>query len=158
MTARHALAEPPQSAPDPVAAAIRTLTPYLAGWIMTGLLALLDATHWHITVPNDARDKIASLLPIALGWAYYLLAHLLLERRWPRIPWLGSRRQPTYTDPTARHAEIEGDVSTEPMNTTPIDEPAYEVPLAFRGWFPTDGHELPPLADLATIDDGEVAS
>ena len=96
------------SLPNNVIGTIRTITPYLVGWILSGLIWLTGVlAAWvgvEFTIPGWLEGRLTDLLPIVLGTAYYLIARKWLEPRWPNIAWLGSKQQPFYEG--ANDAEI----------------------------------------------------
>ncbi len=79
--------------PPLVTATIRTVTPYLVGWLLTAALWIVRPLG--LDLPDATSDYLAGVLPLVLGSAYYVAARRL-EARWPGVPWLGSRSQPTY--------------------------------------------------------------
>ena len=79
--------------PPLVTATIRTVTPYLVGWLLTA--ALWIARPLGLDLPEGAAEYLTGTLPILLGSIYYMAARKL-EARWPGVPWLGSRTQPVY--------------------------------------------------------------
>ena len=79
--------------PGIVISTIRTITPYLVGWLIAA--ALWIARPLGLDLPDATSDYLAGVLPLVLGSAYYVAARRL-EARWPGVPWLGSRSQPTY--------------------------------------------------------------
>jgi peptidoglycan hydrolase-like protein with peptidoglycan-binding domain len=85
-----------------VASLIRTITPMVVGWVIAGLTGVgLLVGGWlgvSLGLPADLAAWLETSVPLILGSCYYFLARKL-EQRWPSIPWLGSRRQPVYTDP-----------------------------------------------------------
>ena len=88
------------SLPTQVIGAIRTITPMIVGWILTGVIWLLGIlSGWfdqEFTLPADLEIWLQNALPVVLGSAYYLVARKWLEPKWPNIPWLGSKQQPIY--------------------------------------------------------------
>ena len=79
--------------PPLVTATIRTVTPYLVGWLLTAALWIVRPLG--LDLPEGAAEYLTGTLPILLGSIYYMAARKL-EARWPGVPWLGSRSQPTY--------------------------------------------------------------
>lgn len=82
--------------PSQVTAIIRTVVPYLVGWIISGIA--WATTPLGIAVPEEFRGWLNTALPVVLGSLYYMGAKWA-EKRWPGIPWLGSTRLPLYTPP-----------------------------------------------------------
>lgn len=86
--------------PAQVVAFIRTATPFLVTWILAGVTGLSGlVSRWlgfQLGIPEGMETWLATGVPVILGAAYYALARVL-ERRWPRVPWLGSTKQPLYT-------------------------------------------------------------
>ena len=85
--------------PPIVISSIRTITPYLVGYVLAAVLLVLRPLG--VEIPAQAEEWLGGVLPLLLGSLYYVAARRL-EQRWPSVPWLGSRAQPTYT--TARRA------------------------------------------------------
>ena len=79
--------------PGIVISTIRTITPYLVGWLIAA--ALWIARPLGLDLPEGAAEYLTGTLPILLGSIYYMAARKL-EARWPGVPWLGSRTQPVY--------------------------------------------------------------
>lgn len=97
--------------PSKVAAIIRTVSPYIVGWLLSGLLWLVGVVGLDITLPEGVEGALTQAVPWVLGTAYYALARYVLEKRWPGVPWLGSTRQPLYTPPAAA-ADVRPAVAT----------------------------------------------
>ena len=100
--------------PPLVTATIRTVTPYLVGWLLTAALWIVRPLG--LDLPDATSDYLAGVLPLVLGSAYYVAARRL-EARWPGVPWLGSRSQPTY----GQQAD-DGDLLDDPDDE---DDPSY---------------------------------
>ena len=79
--------------PGIVISTIRTITPYLVGWLIAA--GLWIARPLGLDLPEGAAEYLTGTLPILLGSIYYVAARKL-EARWPGVPWLGSRAQPVY--------------------------------------------------------------
>ena len=81
--------------PDNVVATIRTVAPMLAGLIVGGLLRLFaamgmgDVSWVEGLLSTPAVETVLAAL--------YYVAALRLEVRFPSIPWLGSRKTPSYS-------------------------------------------------------------
>jgi len=93
-------------------AIVRTITPYLVGWVLS-----LPLTGWILTqldVPaGDARESLTRAVPIVLGAVYYVVAHWLERAIDPRFGvLLGSTSQPAYSPSAVQHA---------PVTTVPAD-------------------------------------
>lgn len=78
--------------PDSVAAAVRTAVPMIVGFIV----AMLARVGLH--VPDTVKDQLTMGLPPVLAYLYWLIAHQL-EKKFPKVPWLGSTKKPLYTTP-----------------------------------------------------------
>ena len=92
--------------PDKVAGIIRTVSPYIVGWLMSGLTWLVTVIGLDIEIPESVEPALWQAIPWVLGTIYYVLARYVLEKRWPTVPWLGSRKQPLYTPPVKTAAAI----------------------------------------------------
>src|SRR5690606_3968967 len=79
-----------------VASIIRTVVPYLVGWIVTLLVMLL--TPIGVALPPEFAPWLTNTLTVALGTGYYILARWL-EKKFPRLPVLGARPQPVSPPP-----------------------------------------------------------
>ena len=97
----YAAVTPAPIVPSPVAAIIRTLSPMLAGWVLAAIVWAF--TPLGVAVPGEFRGWLEATIPVVLGALYYVVARWL-EARWPKVPWLGSTRQPLYTEPARRAA------------------------------------------------------
>lgn len=82
-----------------VTSIIRTVVPYLIGWVATVLLTL------GIDMPEAVQDWATEALVVIIGTAYYVAARWL-EARGVRIPLLGSTAVPAYTDQGRVDAEV----------------------------------------------------
>ena len=123
--------------PGIVISTIRTITPYLVGWLLTA--ALWIARPLGLDLPEGAAEYLTGTLPILLGSIYYLAARKL-EARWPGVPWLGSRTQPIYP---RRAAADDYGYPDLPDETLADDEPlAIEV---------TDGYETAEVSAAKTL-------
>lgn len=72
---------------------VRTYVPLAVGWVVTFLATL------GISVTDDQRAALVSLLGTVVGALYYLLARLL-EKKFPALTWLlGSPVQPVAYAP-----------------------------------------------------------
>lgn len=87
--------DPSPAVPDQVTAVIRTVTPYVVGLILSGLAWVLAKVGLG-DVPEGVETWLTGVLPVLLGSLYYVAAKAL-ERRFPSVPWLGSRKRPLYT-------------------------------------------------------------
>ena len=105
--------DPSPVLPAQVSAFIRTVAPFLVTWLVAGASGLSElVSGWlgfQLGIPEGLEVWLATGVPVVLGAAYYALARVL-ERRWPRVPWLGSTRQPLYT-PRATKASAVGVMS-----------------------------------------------
>ena len=79
--------------PGIVISTIRTIVPYLVGWLIAAALWIVRPLG--LDLPEGAAEYLTGTLPILLGSIYYMAARKL-EARWPGVPWLGSRTQPVY--------------------------------------------------------------
>ena len=103
--------------PGIVISTIRTITPYLVGWLIAA--ALWIARPLGLDLPEGAAEYLTGTLPILLGSIYYMAARKL-EARWPGVPWLGSRTQPVYP---RRAADDDYGYPDLPDETLADDEP-----------------------------------
>lgn len=97
--------------PSQVTAIIRTVSPYIVGWLLSGLIWLLTVVGLDITLPPTVETWLTSVVPFVLGSLYYILAKWL-ERKFPTIPWLGSTKKPLYTEPGVNVADHQGQIAT----------------------------------------------
>lgn len=80
---------------DTVPSLIRTWVPLAVAWAV-GWLATLG-----VTVDAGAQSALASGIGAVVAAAYYAVVRLA-EKRWPWVgKFLGSAKQPTYTEPEA---------------------------------------------------------
>ena len=97
---KHAADEPVlddrRAVPDRVVALIRTLTPIIVGAILAALTAGLRLTGYSEALPSELEPYLNQFFFVLLSGGYYSLA-LWLEKKFPRIPWLGVRKTPTYS-------------------------------------------------------------
>ena len=112
--------------PGIVISTIRTITPYLVGWLIAA--ALWIARPLGLDLPEGAAEYLTGTLPILLGSIYYMAARKL-EARWPGVPWLGSRTQPVYP----RRGLNDQPEQPEPDQILDIDAPdGYETSEAAK--------------------------
>jgi len=72
---------------------IRTVVPYLVGWIVT-LLATAG-----VDVSDELRNSLATLLAFLIGTVYYVVVRFL-EKKWPKLGFLlGVPTAPVYGTP-----------------------------------------------------------
>ena len=122
--------------PPLVTATIRTVTPYLVGWLIAAALWIVRPLG--LDLPDATSDYLAGVLPLVLGSAYYVAARRL-EARWPGVPWLGSRSQPTY----GQQADDDYGYPDLPDETLVDDEPlAIDAP---------DGYETAEVSAAKTL-------
>ena len=123
--------------PGIVISTIRTITPYLVGWLIAA--ALWIARPLGLDLPEGAAEYLTGTLPILLGSIYYMAARKL-EARWPGVPWLGSRTQPVYP---RRAAADDYGYPDLPDETLADDEPlAIDAP---------DGYETAEVSAAKTL-------
>lgn len=83
-------------------AVVRTIVPFIVGWIASVLLLI------NVTLTDAQRDSLSGLITLILGALYYIAVRWL-EQRFPQLGWLiGSTKQPTYVNDKT----IPGDVIT----------------------------------------------
>ena len=69
--------------PPIVTSSIRTITPYLVGYVLAAVLLVLRPLG--VEIPAQAEEWLGGVLPLLLGSLYYVAARKL-EQRWPSVP------------------------------------------------------------------------
>jgi hypothetical protein len=99
---------PTPSVGDIVTGLIRTVVPYIVGWVVAVF------ARFEITLDDGTVTNLTGLLTVLLGTLYYLLVRFA-EQKWPGLGWLlGSAKQPTYANSKTIKGEV-GEVEAAPV-------------------------------------------